>query len=177
MTRSLKIAIVNEFDEVIGAKLYKEVGRDEIYRVSSVWVVVPSGKGYKVLIAQRKLTKKHDPGKWGPSAAGTVEEGETYEINAVKELGEEVGLTGATLTPMDEKSKFCDGEHKFFLKRFIAMGDWRESDFVKQDSEVEDLKLVDIDELIADIRQNPAKFLIGFLDNVLEIKQFLEANK
>jgi isopentenyldiphosphate isomerase len=176
MTRSRQI-VVDEFDNIIGAKFRHEIGRDEIYRVASVWVVTPNGQGYKVLIAQRKLTKKHDPGKWGPSVAGTVDEGETYEINAVKELGEEVGLLDVVLMPMDSESKFHDGACKYFLERFIAMGDWRESDFVKQDSEVEDLKLIDIDELIVDVRQNPEKFLTGFLDSVLELKQFLEANK
>ncbi|MDR1033090.1 MAG: NUDIX domain-containing protein [Candidatus Nomurabacteria bacterium] len=170
--------VVNEHDEVIGAKSREEIGRDEIYRVSAVWVVVPRGGRYKVLIAQRKLTKKHDPGKWGPSVAGTVDEGETYESNAVKELGEEVGLAGVEPVPIDGRSKFHDefgdGGYRYFFKRFIAKGDWQESDFTKQESEVENLKIVDIDELICDIKQRPGKFLPGFVDSVLELKQFLQ---
>ena len=48
----------------------------------------------RVLIVERQTAfdKKYDPGKWGPSAAGTVEEGETYQSNIIKELQEEIGL-------------------------------------------------------------------------------------
>ncbi|MDR1197183.1 MAG: NUDIX domain-containing protein [Candidatus Nomurabacteria bacterium] len=171
-----RYVVVDKSDNIIGAKLRGAIGRDDIYRVSSIWVVVPSNGKYKVLIAQRGLDKEINPGKWQPSAAGTVEEDESYEANAVKELGEEVGLTDVKLIPMSDKSHFHDGEHQFFSKRFVAIGDWQESDFVKQDSEVEALKLVDLDELIKDVQKNPEKYLKKFMDSLLYLKQFLEKN-
>ena len=57
--------------------------------MSSLWVMNSKGE---VLLAQRVFDKKHDPGKWGPAVAGTVEKGEDYDSNMLKEAGEEVGL-------------------------------------------------------------------------------------
>jgi 8-oxo-dGTP pyrophosphatase MutT (NUDIX family) len=165
--------IVDENDNVIGAKIYRDITDDDIYRVSSVWVV--SGK--KVLIQQRELNDVHEPGKWQPSAAGTVGTNESYETNALNELAEEIGLTGVELEPMYEKPKFHDGKHKYFHKRFVVQGDWQLSDFTPQESEVEALDLVDIDDLLRDIDKNPDKYLIGFHENVSELKQYLEAQK
>ena len=42
------------------------------YRVSALWVTDSKGR---ILLAQRVLTKRHNPGKWGRAVAGTVEEG------------------------------------------------------------------------------------------------------
>lgn len=88
----LPTVIVNENDEIIGHKLREEVDpKNDIYRVSALWVTNSAGD---VLIAQRKLTKKHAPGKWEPAVAGTVEKGETDESNIYKEAQEEIGLSG-----------------------------------------------------------------------------------
>ncbi|MFA6422790.1 MAG: NUDIX domain-containing protein, partial [Candidatus Buchananbacteria bacterium] len=84
-----KIIIVNENDEAIGHKERNELDFSDIYRVSGLWITNLKGE---ILLAQRAFTKNHDPGKWGPAAAGTVEEGEDYETNILKEAEEELGL-------------------------------------------------------------------------------------
>ncbi len=33
------------------------------------------------MLAQRKFTKNHNPGTWGPAVTGTVAESETYDSN------------------------------------------------------------------------------------------------
>lgn len=81
--------IVDRNDNVIGKKLRSEITKDDIYRVSSLWVF---NQNSELLIAQRPMWKKNDPGKWTESAVGTLEEGETYESNLVKEAKEELGL-------------------------------------------------------------------------------------
>lgn len=90
-----KIVVVNENDEVVGAKKRGTIATDDIYRVSALWITNSNGD---VLLAQRALTKKNDPGKWGPAVAGTVEEGETYLGNITKETEEEIGLKDVQFT-------------------------------------------------------------------------------
>src|SRR3989338_4245132 len=85
----MRVPIVNEKDEIIEYKDWKDRGLKEIVRVSGLWIVDGNGN---ILLAQRYKNKTHDPGKWGPAVAGTVEEGETYESNIVKEAEEENGL-------------------------------------------------------------------------------------
>jgi len=98
-----KIVIVDENDNKIGHKEYGETNPDDIYRVSALWLTNQKGE---VLIARRAYNKKLDPGKWGTAASGTVDEGETYYENIVKETEEEIGLTGV------EFKKGPYGRHK-----------------------------------------------------------------
>ncbi len=81
--------IVDRKDNIIGKKLRSEITKDDIYRVSSLWVF---NQNRELLIAQRPMWKKNDPGKWSESAVGTLEVGETYQSNLVKEAKEELGL-------------------------------------------------------------------------------------
>ena len=84
-----RITIVDENDNPIGAKPREALTADDCYRVSAIWITKPGGD---ILMAQRAHSKKNDPGKWGPAVAGTVEEGEEYLANAIKEAAEEIGL-------------------------------------------------------------------------------------
>lgn len=170
MTRQI---IVDKNDNEIGLKSRSEITTNDIYRVSSLWVVVPYDESYKVLIAQRSFSKKNDPGVWGPSVAGTVDEGEAYEQNIIKEAEEEIGLTDAKLLPMSEKSIFHDGKHKYFSKRFVAIGDWTLADFTPQASEVEALDLVDIGDLLSKIDSDPEKYLTSMKKSLQELSRYL----
>jgi len=96
----MKRIIVDKNDRVIGAKESQDIDfLNEIYRVSALWLWNSSGE---VLVAQRKKSKGNDAGKWGPSVAGTVEEGESYEQNIVKEVEEEIGVRGVEIS-LDKK--------------------------------------------------------------------------
>jgi len=48
--------------------------------------------GSKILLQQRALTKKSEPGKWCASASGHISAGENSYETAVKEFNEELGL-------------------------------------------------------------------------------------
>jgi len=86
----VKIIIVDENDNPIGLKERGTLDYDkDIYRVSALWITNSKGQ---ILIARRALTKKQNPGKWGPGVAGTIDEGETYDSNIIKEAKEELGL-------------------------------------------------------------------------------------
>ena len=85
----MKIPVVNQQDEIIGYKEKSLITTDDIYRVSALWITDTTGR---ILLAKRAFTKSRHPGLWGPAVAGTVEEGETYESNIIKEAEEEIGL-------------------------------------------------------------------------------------
>lgn len=150
------IVIVNKNDEVIGSKDRAKVSSPDIYRVSALWLTNSKGE---VLLAQRKLTKAHDPGKWRPAVAGTVKDGESYEDNIYKEADEEIGLTGCKFIPGPKI--FRDSENKFFCQWFLFVTDKDVSEFIPQETEVEKLAWVDKNLLFEDIRNNPQKYTKG----------------
>lgn len=85
-----KIPIVDSADNIITYKERGHVALSDIYRVSVLWIRHPSHG--RILLAQRALTKDHDPGKWEPAVAGTVEQKQTYLDNILQEAREEIGL-------------------------------------------------------------------------------------
>lgn len=143
--------IVNENDEPIGVKERSQIDwKNDIYRIGGVWLKNSKGE---VLIAQRALTKDKDPGKWGPSAAGTVEEGETYESNAYKEAEEELGLRDTELK-IGPKQRFYEPRHAF-CQWFIGKCDKETDEFKLQEEEVEQVRWIDVDELKKDVEKHP----------------------
>lgn len=147
--------IVDKDDNLVGLKPRDEIDfQNDYYRISGVWLTNSRGQ---VLIAQRKLTKDKDPGKWGPAAAGTLEEGETYEANAYKEAEEEIALTGVTFE-LGPKMTFEQPRHSH-LQWFMARVEWPEEKFVPQPSEVERVRWIDEAELARDVAANPNKYV------------------
>lgn len=151
-----KIIIVDEHDTVIGAKDRDllDHGKD-IYRATGLWLTDKEGN---ILLAQRAFTKKNGPGEWGPAASGTVDEGETYESNIIKEAEEEIGLTGVTFT-LDKKMR-VQGGRNFFGQWFTACINHKPAnEFHIQKDEVERVRWISPTELIQDIQHNPDTYI------------------
>lgn len=158
-----KVPVVNENDELIGYKEREELALTDIYRVSALWLVNSRGQ---VLLAQRGFNKSHDPGKWGPAVAGTVEEGEDYESNMVKETAEELGLTGLK---MEKSLKLRRRKHyQYFCQWYEAIVDKPAAEFKVQKDEVAAIRWFDVEELKKDIEENPQNYLEG-------VKEYLTA--
>lgn len=152
------IQIVSEKDEVIGHKHRDELDlKKDIYRVSALWLTNSEGD---VLIAQRALTKNNAPGVWGPAVAGTVEEGETYEINIYKEAEEEIGLTGHRFTIGPKV--FNNGPRNYFTQWFTVAVDEPVSYFKIQLEEVERVRWIPMSELVSEVKDSPEKFTTNF---------------
>ena len=160
----MRIPIVNEQDEIIGYKERKDRNKDEITRVTALWI---TDKDRNVLLAQRAFTKDYSPGRWGPAVAGTVEEGETYESNIIKEAEEELGLKN--VKPLFSHKVLKDSSHKFFGQWFILVID-RDTMIKIQEDEVEQVKWFSRGEIIKLYSQNPDLFVASFVD---EMKYFL----
>ncbi len=157
--------IVDKNDNVIGLKKRNEITREDIYRVSVLWI---TNSKDQVLIAQRELNKSHNPGLWEPTVAGTVDEGESYEENVLKETWEEIGLR---LTSKDIKTGpklFLDKDPKwrFFCQIFLYKSDKTISEFVIQKDEVKDLRWVDKIALDNMMKTDRGKFVANF-DTIL----------
>ena len=153
----MKIPIVNENDEVIEYKERDDVVDGDIVRITAIWITDQDGN---ILLAQRALTKKYSPGLWGPAVAGTVEEGETYEENAYKELEEEIGVKGFKLESTKKVlytsrtgSKFCH-----FFKLSIP----KDTELKLQQKEVEQVKWFSKEEFMKLLEDKPGQFVHQF---------------
>ena len=154
---------VDNRDIVIGQKHWREMSHDNIYRVSALWLT--DTKTGDILLAQRKWTKKNDPGKWGPAVSGTIEVGETYESNIVKEIEEEIGLTNLKLHK-GPKTYTDDGEHRFFCQWFIATVHKDEVTIVIQEDEVEAVDWISKSNLLNDLAKNSDKYTPSTTENL-----------
>lgn len=157
----MKIPIVNEQDEIIGYKDRKDRNTIDITRITGLWLWNEKGE---VLLAQRAFSKSINPGLWGPAVAGTVEEGETYESNIIKEAEEEIELYG--LKPVLGPKLRRTTKHAYFVQWFTATIN---SDYplVKQDSEVESIKWFSKEELMKALDETPEIFLGSLKDSAL----------
>ncbi len=83
--------IVNDLDEVIGQQPRREVHRLGL-RHRAVHVLVFNARG-ELFLQKRSMSKDTFPGAWDSSASGHLDSGETYDVCALRELREEIGLT------------------------------------------------------------------------------------
>lgn len=148
-----RIPVVNEQDEIIGYKDRKDRNTVDITRITALWLTNEKGE---VLLAQRAFTKSINPGLWGPAVAGTVEEGETYESNIIKEAEEEIGLKN--LKPNLGPKLRRTTAHAYFGQWFTAVID-SGYPLVRQESEVEAFKWFSKEELMNLLEAKPEIFL------------------
>jgi isopentenyldiphosphate isomerase len=155
-----RIVIVNDRDIPIGLKTYAELRYEDIYRVSALWLTdIKSGD---ILLQQRTWTKHNDPGKWQCAVSGTIDEGETYEQNIIKETAEEIGLSGLVIHE-GPKEYNDDGAHRFFCQWFRATTNMQTAKIVIQESELEDYQWIAREALITDVTNNPGKYASSML--------------
>lgn len=153
-----RVQIVDENDEIIGYKDRLEVNKlIDIQRASAIWITNSKGE---ILIAQRKRSKAHDPGKWGPAAAGTLEEGDTYESNAKKEAEEEIGLIGVEFQKGPKvRIHIPEKKKNYFMQWYSAVVDKDAPEFVLQEDEVEAVRWISLGDLEKELQQNPDQFI------------------
>jgi isopentenyl-diphosphate delta-isomerase len=157
-----KIIVVDEKDNVLGSKERELVDKEKLrYRVSALWI---KNSKNETLLARRAFTKSHDPGKWGPAVAGTVEEGETYESNILKEAEEELGIKGIEIKKAQKTRR--DGKHNYFVQRFTSIVDLPINKFKIQKSEVAEVKWFSREEIEKQLKAHPEEFLDSIKTNI-----------
>lgn len=88
--------IVNEEGEVIGTAPRNKCHGDPSLVHRAAHVLVFNGEG-SLLLQLRSKDKDIQPGKWDTSVGGHLAVGEGYEEAAVREMSEELGITGVGL--------------------------------------------------------------------------------
>ena len=151
-----RIIIVDENDNPIGVKEREEVGPGDVYRCSAVWI---TNSKKQTLLQQRAFSKKVQPGKWGTAAAGAIDEGEDYEINAVKETAEELGIVidARQLTVGPKRLVHVQG-HSFFCQWYLYVTDTPLEEMRLQDEEVATARWFEPDELQKMLQEHPDQF-------------------
>ncbi len=122
------------------------------HRVTGVMVYDVSNEQY--LLQKVAPNPYYSGGKWSLSAAGHVDEGETYIEAAARELQEEMGISGLLLDEHDyytkEASSFSVGHertYRQFCKVFTAIADMEVLLVSPERSEVDDVMWIRKDEL------------------------------
>ena len=172
-----KVIVVDENDNIIGYKNRSDRNPDDIIRISSLWVENEKGE---VLIAQRSFKKKNSPGKWGPAVAGTLEQGETYESNILKEIQEELGIKLKLEQLKFTGTVFRDSGRKYYAGSFFTILE-SQTVFDLPVEEVENVKWISWDNLENDMKNNSDNYVIfsdkGVMPHVKEWKKNHESNK
>jgi isopentenyldiphosphate isomerase len=156
-----KIIIVDKNDNIIWSKYRNEVTKQDIYRVSALWI---TNSKWDILLAQRAFTKKHHPGCYGPAVAGTIEIWETYYENIIKETEEEIWVTNINI--VEHNKVLTNKEHTHFTQRYTAILDKNIEDFIIQEEEVAWLKWITKHELLNDINNFPEKYIDSIKENL-----------
>ncbi len=152
------VVVVDENDSVLNHMTRRQAhGQSLRHRIAVIWIENSQGQ---VLIAQRSLAKKSNPGLWGSAAAGTVIAGESYLQNAVREVYEELGLEAVDLVevarlPVELKS------NNFYMVMFKTKVDLPINKFIVDKSEVNAIKWVDKAQLFVDIATSPENYIEG----------------
>ena len=82
--------VVNERDEVISHAPRSEVHRRKLHH-RAVHVLVFNARG-ELFLQKRSMKKDCYPGAWDSSASGHLDRGEEYDVCAVREVREELGV-------------------------------------------------------------------------------------
>jgi len=151
-----RIVLVDENDNVIGAKPRDERTTDDIARVAALWLTNTKGG---ILLAQRSFTKNRNPGVWTAAAAGTVVDGEDYETNMIREVKEELGLDlKVSDLVFGPKHRVKAGVSNHFLQYYLCTHDVNPEDLVLQREEIEQVAWFTPRQLKEEIQTHPENF-------------------
>lgn len=156
------IQLVSDQDEVIGCKNREGLDTStDIFQTTSLWIT--NGRN-EVLLAQRKLDKRIDPGKWAEAVGGTVECEDDYETTIIREAEEELGLKTFELKPGPKQ--FITTPCRYFVQWYIATIDESVGYFTPQEEEVEQIQWVPLDQLVSDLQKNSDEYIEVMTDIV-----------
>jgi 8-oxo-dGTP pyrophosphatase MutT (NUDIX family) len=137
------VALVDEAGRVVGSERRSVVRRDNLrHAATAVLVRDPAGRIY---LHRRTDTKDWAPGHWDAAAGGVLLAGEAPLDSAVRELSEELGITGAPLRALGSHL-YEDDTTRCFEHAFEAVWD---GPVRHQPEEVAEGRWATLDELAA----------------------------
>ena len=140
------IDIFDENNNYLGYSLERSKVHEENlwHHHVSAWIMDYNGE---ILLQQRALSKKKNPGKWAKTG-GHVDAGETPEESIKREVYEEIGLkvSDDEIKNIEIFKSINPNEH-YYSYGYIFFTDYKEDDFVLQKEEVNAVKYYTIEEL------------------------------
>ncbi len=154
-----KITFVDKDDNVIGSGTKGEaLKKGIIHRIARVFLFNSKGE---LLIQKRADHLESLPGKWDQSAAGHVDEGESYHVAAKREMEEEIGVRGIELK---EIKKLYTEEYDKIKKRFnMLYSGVYDGDINFNREEVSEVKWIKPEDLAEWMEERPNDFTQGFI--------------
>lgn len=153
--------VIDHLDNVTGRLVTKTAAHKELlaHRIAVVLVFRQNGK----LLVQ--VHKTHDR-RFDHTVGGHVRSGESYLEAAEREMKEEVNLDAPLeeialhVSPIKRKTSSGGSDpHWYGIYKTIVSDDWQ---FVPND-EVDEIIEKSLEEIVADMNQNPNTYLTGFL--------------
>ena len=155
--------IVDETGQPTGEIVDRETAHAKgvLHRTSHVWLARRKNGKVQILLQKRAKHKSSFPGCYDISSAGHIPAGDSYEISALRELKEELGVQA------EEKDLIYCGDRKviwddvFFGKPFhdrqisrvfLLWLDKEESEFTIQEEEVDSVLWMDFEQCYAGVQ-------------------------
>lgn len=130
----------------------------------------------KVLLQKRSKNKKSKPLCWGSSCAGHVDVNESFEISAIRELKEELGITVTKneLKPILLKKLRKGKSNSHIRSWYFIETNLDIKDFILQKEEVEEVRWFDINEIISNIGNDTFTFKEDSIEPLTRLKEIIE---
>lgn len=169
--------LIQVVDEHTGEPTGELVTRKEIFekklwcRSTNVFVVNSEGQ---ILCQQRSLNKERFPGVWSTHFGGHVSAGESFKINAVKELEEEIGLSVNMFQMIPWRTSRKESV-RLWMRDFVTVYDGRVEDLVIQKSELEQVRFMSISEILDTLEDKTKGVIWEELAGVYEVHEDYQA--
>ena len=154
MSEDAIVHIFNEDNVKIGEIPRKNLTTEHKWRIICVWIENDKGE---TLLQQRSLKKTHGPGLWTVAVEGTVENDDSFEETARREIEEEIGLKEFTMTTA-KRISFEAATGWRDAQGYIVRCNWPIEKFTVQASEVEKLQWKNKKDVISKMKAQDPKY-------------------
>ncbi len=143
------IQIVDRDNQIVDAVARSVMRKEHLIHRASYILVFNSAN--ELFLQKRTMTKDVFPGTWDIAAGGVVLAGETYEESAIRELDEELGVTGVNLHFRFDHF-YEDRDNRVWGRIFTCSHD---GPFILQEEEIESGHFLSIDDCFLLSKKEP----------------------
>ena len=154
------VILVDAMDEPVGTMEKMEAHEKALlHRAFSIFVFNDDGQ---MMLQQRALSKYHSPGLWTNTCCSHPRPGESLEEATSRRIVEEMGFTCEMREVLSfiYKAPFDDGLTEHELDH-VFIGTYNEDPEINSD-EVAAWMWVEVDEILADVNENPENYTVWF---------------
>lgn len=164
-----KVILVDEQDNEIGSMEKIEAHEKALlHRAFSIFVFNDEGQ---MMLQQRALSKYHSPGLWTNTCCSHPRPGETLEEATQRRIVEEMGFycEMKELFSFIYTAPFDDGLTEHELDH-VFIGTYNDDPKINLE-EVASWQWVEVDELLADVKENPDDYTVWFKIALAEMEK------